>query len=855
MSQQLHAAHGAGLRAVRRTRALIVAFSAVIAAGIAPGAAAAAPGALPCFQEEPAVPQERPEIASIRVVGAGDREPAVLAALSTRVGQRLDGERLQRDQEFLWQRLRVRVDEISAEDLGGNRLALVFRVTPARTVGRVVFQGNDEYDRERLLLEADLVGAQEVALDALPRIVGDIEVFYRREGYYHARATPQVSEAAGQVRLLIEEGPLVRVGDIEFRGNEAFSASTFFGVGNNLNGEIESGDGFLFIPGSRYSEETVKRDLVSLERIYRDYGYLEVEARLVEVSFYRDDSRVQLVFEIHEGPQYTVRTLRIKAEEDGTDLLVPEAELLELTRLEPGRPFERDRLEADRGTLERFYGRRGHPLAARSGGDPGPDFFQFGPPDGEPELTFLPESDQVDVVYRLREGRPMRIRDVVVQGNVHTQDRVIRREIGLEPGDLADTDEAVRSWRRLIGLNYFADPESRQPFVDWRFLPTDRDGSVDLRYAVAEGQTGRLLFGGGVNTNTGPFLSFSIQKDNFDVFDTPSSLGSTVSEILDGRAFTGAGQNLRIFLAPGTDFSTYSIGFSEPDLFGDHIDRTSFSVNLFKTFFFLDTHEETRTGASLRFGRNFGRNFVLYASPETQRVEIGDFAPGAPPIVREIRGANRLNAVTVGARYSTVEDPFSPVDGGSVGLSFRQAGEYLGGDWDFQQTEVEAAKYFPLWTDGFGRSWVLSQEIAAQVGHETGGLSGTPYTERYFLGGQNSLRGFDFRGVGPRLRSFPLGGDAAWYGATELRFPLVSTRTRGSIDEVEYIRGVVFLDYGSVGDKITSPGPTRSAAGIGARLRVPFLPQLVIALDFGWPVKNEPKDDARVFAFNIGGFF
>lgn len=834
--------------------------------GLAPGHLAAA-AALCCVlasgqalaAQEPAAPGRpaaRPQwtVAEIVLEGAGDREAEIRQALLLRAGELFEAARLDRDVEFLWQRMRVRLERVLCEPLPGNRVRVLLRVAVVPTLRRVVFQGNEEFEWDRLQLETGLAGAQMIDQETIPRIVQSLEDFYRREGYAFVSIQPAVEEDLGQVRLSIEEGPLVRVGDVDFVGNTVFPESTMFGIGTDLSGEIQSGDGFLFFPGSKYSEEVVRQDLTELEKLYHEYGYLEAKASLEAREFYRGNSRVRLVFHIYEGPLYTVRSVRVRPAEGGAPLLVPEQRLLEEIGLRPGMAYDRARVAEDEGALRRFYGRRGHPAAVRGRGQVGAGFFQFCPPMGEPELTNVPGGNEVDVTYRIQEGRPMRIREVVVQGNVHTRDAVIRREISLEPGDLADTEEALRSWRRLLGLNYFADRESRAPYVQWWFTETERQDWVDLNFEVAEGQTGRLLFGGGLNTSTGPFLSVSLEKQNFDLSDTPSSLGSTFPELLDGRAFTGRGQTLRIQAAPGTQFSYYSVQFTEPDLFGDHLDRYSLNTSLFKTFYFLDTHEELRTGASVRLGRNFGRYFTIYAQPEAQRVELGNPRPGAPAILRETLGSNRLQAFTLGARYNTVEDPFSPVSGGRVGVSRRQAGEAFGGDWDFSQSQLDAAKYFTLWEDGKGRPWVLALDGTLQLAGETGALRGVPYTERYFLGGQATLRGFDFRGVGPRAHGFPLGGEAAWFGTTEIRFPLVSTRARGAVDEIEYIRGSLFLDYGSVGKDLGALGPTRAAAGVGVQMRIPFLPGLGLTLDFGWPVRSEPEDDARVFSFNLGFF-
>lgn len=801
--------------------------------------------------QETAAPQQL-VVEQIEIQGAPGREAEILAALRTKVGKPFSPNGLQRDWEFLWSPMRIRLLEYELYQLPSGGARLVLKVEAVPSFRRVVFLGVEEFEREDLLLAAGLTGAQAVDPARIPAILGDVEAYYRREGFHFASARAETVADRNEVRIVVTEGPLVRVGEVEFEGNEALPSRTLFGVGASLSGEIEAGDGWFIFPGSKYVEGMVQRDIVALEQLYRDYGYLDARVELAREEFYRDGKRVALTFGVDEGPLYTVRSVRVVAAEG--QLEYPEAELMAEVGLKPGQAFEKARVAADEAALRKYYGRLGHPAAAR--GYAGQDsFFAFNPANGgDPQLTVDTESHQVDVVYRIREGRRMHVRDVLILGNTQTQDRVIRREISLEPGMLADGDEAMRSWRRLMGKGWFQDPETRAPFVDWKFLETDDPGMVDLQFEVAEGQTGRMLFGGGLNSSTGPFVSVSLQKDNFDLFDTPSSLGDAWSEILDGRAFTGGGQNLRLFLAPGTQFSQYRIDFSEPDLFGDHIDRWPFNLGLFKSYFFLDTHEETRSGGNFSLGRTFGRFTHLWVSPSLTTVEVADLATGAPSLVQEIEGTNDYNSLTVGASYNTVEDAFSPIDGGGVRLSYARAGGIFGGDWDFHTTDLSFEKYLPVWTDSLDRKYVLAFSGRLRHQREFGDLSQVPYSERLFLGGHSTLRGFDFRGVGPRDGLYPLGGEAAWNGSLELRIPLVSTRVRDAVAEVEYVRGALWVDAGAVGPHYSELGPARVAAGFGIRIRIPFMPTMPLALDFGWPVRSEPYDDERVFSFTFGNF-
>ncbi|MCH2112471.1 MAG: BamA/TamA family outer membrane protein [Planctomycetes bacterium] len=806
------------------------------------------------LEARPSVQQPNPEIESVILHGAGEHEEAILKAIRLRPGRVFDNADLRRDQEFLWTRMRVRVETIRAKELENGNIELHLYVAVLPSVSRVVFLGNRVFKREELIEAAGLGAGQSVDEQRAEILAHDVRVFYRDSGYHHAIITPTMDFEQDQVVFEVQEGAKVRVGEVTFLGNHALPSSGFLGmpVGANLSSAIEAGDGWLFIPGSTYEPEMIARDLVALEALYHEFGYLNAQVHLADEVF-TSDNRVHLVFQVTEGPLFTVGDVQVESS-NGEPLQYSDSTLFEVIGLRAGQPYEAARVTADEGNLRKFYGRKGHPAAARSLTD-SESFFAFNPGTGKPKITIRGDDSVVDVTYIIQEGRPMRIRDVVVQGNIRTRDRVIRREISLAPGDLADGEEAIRSWRRLMGKGWFVDPVTGQPFVNWKFVETERPDWVDLEFEIKEGgANGQVLFGGGVNSNTGPFLSISLTKPNFDLFNPPTSWGSAMSEILEGRAFTGGGQNLKMFLAPGTNFSMYSVNFSEPDLLKEHIERTSLNFHAGKTLFYLPSHDETKSSSNLRFGRHFGRHLSVWAGPESNRTTIGGLDGGAPALVVESEGTHRASGIGMGVSWNSIADPFAPIDGSKASFSHRRVGGPFGGDWSLNSTTLLGEKYFPIAKDDYGRSWVVATKGRVQYAHETGGLGGVPFPERFHLGGHGSVRGFDYRGIGPREGGFALGGEATWNTSLELRFPVMSSKVSGAIDEMEYVRGAFWLDAGSVGESLSDFGKTRIAAGFGIRVRIPFMPQLPLSFDFGWPLEQEDWDDTSVFAFSLGKF-
>jgi outer membrane protein insertion porin family len=789
-------------------------------------------------------------IDEIVLVGAGERETQIRAALSLRVGEEMTGEQLmsrwRQDVDFLWSRLRVRLESIGVEELEGNHVLIRLSCAPIKAYRRVLFLGHDEGDvsRSELLMATGLTGAQYIDELQLSRVISDVKLAFQKKGFHFVEVVSELRPENDEVVFRIESGPKVRVGQIEFTGNEALLADRW--VGTDLEGTVESGTGWLIFPGSPYvSGETERIDIVALERLYHDFGYLEAKISAAEPEYYRENSRVKLVYQIEEGRLFRVGSVAVAAKEGSPDLQYSIGELNAEINLKPGDPLEKARITRDERALRRYYGELGH--ASAQGAAQDGSFFQL------TTERVVAGDGIIDVVFRINEGEPKRIRDVLIYGNRQTQDRIIRREISLSPGDLADMAEAASSHRRLLGSSYFLDERSGQPWVDYRFVPTNEPGLVDLQYEVREGRgTGNILFGGGLSSNSGPFVSINLQKSNFDIGDLPSSWGSAASEILGGQAFTGGGQTLRLFLAPGSQFSTYRLSFFEPDLLREHISRLGLRLDLYKTYRFLRTHDEDRSGLGITLSRRFGRYFSIFAGPRFEKIRLTDIDPNAPAGIG-LDDNYRLwkHTMIAGASYSTIEDRFSPVDAEEIKLELRQNGEFMGGDLDYFEADLRFGKYWGLWEDTLGRDWTVALEGRARRAWSDGAV---PYTERYWLGGTSSVRGFDYRGIDRLQGGFPIGGEAAVNASLELRFPIMSARVREEVDEFQWVRGAFFLDAGTYGDDFGDLGPTRVSAGFGIRIRLPMMPQFPIALDFGWPLADERFDDERVFHLNFGEF-
>jgi outer membrane protein insertion porin family len=336
---------------------------------------------------------------------------------------------------------------------------------------------------------------------------------------------------------------------------------------------------------------------------------------------------------VDEGEPYRVGRLRIEGfqrQPDPNDsrlsldvpseLIVPEDELLALCDLAPGDILTQYEIELDQRDIVRRYGEIGH---IAHGSMPFYERFEF----LEPQLVFDAEENRVDVVYRLAQGAPQYIREIQIEGNTRTRDRVIRREFAdLFEGGRADLAKIERGIARLRGSGYFsmvgpAAAGHRDP--TFRFVETSDSRWKDLVVVVEEGSQIRFDFGVEWSPDSGLAGRIGVTFQNFDISRWPS-WEHPWDDVRSGRAFRGAGQTLRLFASPGTDFSRYQVSFTEPDLFGRHLDRIGSTVRFSRNFLGFRTHQEERDEFGLSFFKQLDADTRLSLGYRTSAIQVDE---------------------------------------------------------------------------------------------------------------------------------------------------------------------------------------------------------------------------------------
>jgi len=393
---------------------------------------------------------------------------------------------------------------------------------------------------------------------------------------------------------------------------------------------------------------------------------------------------------------------------------------------------------------------------------------------------------------------------------------VIRREISLVPGDYYDGVKLRRSHSRLMNLRYF---ES----VDMLLEPTEREDVRDLIVVVGEMPTGRLMGGMGFSSIDKLMGTFEIAQSNFDLKNWPS--------------LRGAGQKARLKFTFGTNRRDAELSFTEPWFFDRQL---AFGLVVFaRDYLTPEDYDESQVGFTVQFSKMLWRRIRGTISYTLKEVEI-EADEDASELIRREEGTKTVGSLTAQVVRDTRDSFFMPTHGYRLLVAEEVGADVLGSDDEFHK-ETLAATYHVSFVEGHVVR--LRGELGAV--EEFGDSDDVSIFERLFLGGGRTIRGFDFREVGPKDElGEPVGGKSSLLLSVEYTFPLVDP-----------IRGAVFYDTGNVWEQAYTYelNDLRAGAGIGLRIMMPVFGGFPFNIDYAWPIdRDEFVDDKPRLDFSFG---
>jgi outer membrane protein assembly factor BamA len=691
---------------------------------------------------------------------------------------------------------------VAEKPTGDGKVVVYFQVVELPSVVQeIVYQGAKHLKPDEL---ESLTGLHKgVPLNPMAVKLAREAILRRYQEMGRLAAGVEVLEGnkTGDTRIVfgITEGPVVKIATIDFAGNEWIG-------GERLRTQINSSRTFFGIGGT-YNPLMADLDVSKIEEYYRGFGFHDVKVAR-ELQWDGDQQRVHITYHIQEGRQYKIAKVDLQG--------VPakeRQELLKLNTLHAGDVYNQSKIDADKGKMKDYIGYTGRDDAIQEA--------VFYPPDRPGEVV---------VNYEVQERPPFKVGQIIIVGNDVTRQNVILRQVPLYPGQTLTYPDLRVAERNLARLNIFeAKPETGiRPTVS--ILDPDSDSIYkDVMVNVQETQTGSLLFGVGVNSDAGLTGSIVYNERNFDILRPPTSL----DDVLSMRAFRGAGQEFRIEAVPGTSLQRYTISFREPYLF-DSLYSLGLSAYYFERQYNEDLEE--RLGFRATIGRKLNQYWTATGTLRVEDVGIHNVPFFAPPDYTSVTGQNLLVGLRAGVTRDTRDSFLRPTEGSLLDFSYEQCL----GDFTFPLFNVEANKYFTVYQrpDGSGRQVLAARSQIGFAGDTT------PVYERFFAGGFRSMRGFEFRGVGPFINGFNVGGDFMWLNSLEYQIPLVAN------DQLYFVG---FVDSGTVESSVEIKN-YRVSAGVGLRIVVPLLGPVPIALDFGFPIVKAAQDRDQIFSFWVGFF-
>ncbi len=882
-----------------RLRAALLALV-LLCAGAFGAQASGQAGAQPKQGDVPTAPvlgapaTQRPElpiVRSIKVEGAQRYSAAQLInALGQKTGELVDPDAIDRGLRTLWLSFHVRgnVDRLplpTANPTAKPEVELLLSVVEMPSDREPRFIGNVEIDTKTLKRWALIEERVELFEYQASRVRQRLIEGYHREGFFWAEVDIAkrdmalgVADSGGPMTDLIfdiREGPKVRVKGVHVRGNRSMPDKGFGfwkeGLTSFASPQL-SPPGIFNWYGNPFVQETLDADVLAMRNVYRERGWLDARVEVENLEWSDDRSELQVYIVIDEGEPYVVDEVNVEfvefAKDDRGDWLLkpvdgaashprftPE-ELLARCEMKKGVRYEEITVKRDESKLREYYGAQGHLSHPSLPNDLRWDFR-------EPVLFFNPAEHKLRVTYRIVEGHPLTLREISFGGTSHTRDEVLRREVGVFPGGKADQKEINRSLARIQGTGFFSDqfsPEAHhEPSYRYLEVPGTKE-LIDLEYLVEEGRVVEFQLSGGIDSNDGLFGLIQLSLKNFDVADMPSKWNRTLSELFRKEAFHGGGQKVDLELSPGTKVSRARVHFIEPDIFNRYLEPISFDIDLSRQLRLFSTHDEERFDKRLKFSRRFGFDTFVSVGVVHSDIDVSDVTDnGAPASLQrqEALGATVQSGFTLDISTRALDNYISPHNGWKVGLRNTLYTDLLSSDFEYLRSDLQFDGYKATGTKDDGTQHVLHLEFDGGIMPTYGSTDEIPYTERFFQGGSSSLRGFRLRGAGDRggdVLGFPTqhaaGGESYMSGSVEWLYPLYSTVQPGTYKAIESLRGVLFVDWGVLGDTASDIdlNDTRASVGFGVGLAYP----LPIQLNFGFPVRRFSGDERQTFSFSIG---
>ncbi len=735
---------------------------------------------------------------------------------------------------------------------------LIVQVDENQIVNQVLFQGNSKIKDEQLVASVQTQPRGAYSKTTADSDVEAIKAAYNSIGRSDAGVsvrTQQVGQGRVNVIYSIQEGDRTKIASISFVGNSAYSDSRL----KQVIALRETGILSFIQRDDVYDEARLRTDEETLRRFYYNHGYADFRIVSSVAELDEKQNSYFITVTVSEGERYQFGNVRIDSTISGVDTQSLYGEL----DTTPGDTYSAKKVEDTLVNLTNTLANAGYAFAQVT-------------PRGDRDFA----NHTIAINYVIDQGPRAYVERLEIRGNTKTRDYVIRREFDVSEGDAFNQVLVQRAKQRLEDLKFFEK-------VSISTAPGSEPDRVIVIVDVVEKATGEISLGGGYTTggeSSGPVAEIGVTERNF----------------------LGRGQFIKVSAGFGTDTRNYTLSFTEPYFLGR---RLAAGFDVYHSESTSGDYDSTRTGGDVRlaapitenltaqvaynikqeeFGSDNGLDLgnpatgdaLLDANAARIRSTCGDANPLAyvngpnsgsvtgfgniidengnvitapqytrsPIINQAICDSPYLtSSVSYTFTYNTLDNASDPRNGFFVQGGQEFAG--VGGDANYIKTTAKAS-YFHLLNEEYD---VIGQLTGGAGNVSTLGGDGLRVFDNFFKG-QDIVRGFDYKGIGPRQNTVSIGGTDYANASAEATFPLpLISRDLG-------FRGAVFADAGSLWGTDFSGAPglqgedfsLRASAGVGLIWASPFGP---LRVNYAQPLKKESFDELQQFSFGFSSRF
>ena len=736
--------------------------------------------------------------------------------IQTQTGHEVSEELLTEDLKSLYKDTgffsELQVDVKPFEDGG---LEVVYKVVESPKISGINIIGNENLGTGKLKDEITLRPSEIYSDRHRWESERALRQLYHEKGYYLVGIQTHLGdidtdENTVQVTFEINEGPRVRIEEINFIGNELVSSST-------LRKKLKTRSGKPF-DQTLFEEEDLS---LNIRNYYQDRGFAQVKVLGYEKQFTEDKTGLILEITVDEGPEFIIGTYTLELEA-GAKALFPEKKIRGMLDPAEGEIFNRATFDESIGKLQQAYLDKGYLLSEIL-----------------PTPIFDETNGVVNITLKINEGDVTIIDKVIITGLEKTKEYVVKRELdwlGIKSDELLDVKSLRKARQRLFQMGSFIRA------VDFVPSPTDEEDRQELRVNIAETpRTGMLSLGGGYGSEGGVFGVAEVGQNNFR-----------------GRAY-------RVHLKGelGTrDHHTAELSFGTPWILGTptRLNARIYNNRRFRryygtvgsalrsrsrtNFYNYDRYMWSRRGASLTLGHPLGHDIDASVSFRNEHVETSTQKLNNEKFQQYNRSTRSLRFTLGRDTRDYRTSLFDPTGGSFHTLSYEYSGGLLGADNKFQKYYTDTSWFYSGW-------WNHVIALHGRAGYMRSKSTDSYFLfyERFFLGGVDSIRGYEDWEIYPDPDESgvinPYGGDKVLFANLEYRIPISQQLT-----------AALFFDIGQVWDESVTNvfSEINMKRGLGVEARFTMLGMLV-RLGWGYGLDRISGEPAGKFHFTVGPGF